>query len=88
MSGYGFFIEHRNNGPIEHRRELTQILNEAHAKFDEILPASLEKVYNRYWKLISSTLVIDSIKKLFKRKNAMGSRSKANSTDTKNSAAD
>ncbi len=88
MSGYGFFIEHRDSAPINQRRELIQILDEAHTKFDEILPISLEKVYNRYWKIISSTLFIDSIKLFFNRKNTKMANNKANAADTKNRTAD
>ena len=62
ISGYSFFLEQRDNSPIDQRKELIQILKDAHEKFDKALPIAMEKVYKRYWKLISSTLIFDTIK--------------------------
>ena len=50
ISGYSFFIEQRDGAPIEHRKELIDVLKEANSKFDEIFPIAMEKVYKRYWK--------------------------------------
>lgn len=88
MSGYGLFLENREIGDINDRQELIKILHEAHAKFDDLLPVSLEKVYNRYWKIISSTLIYDSIKKLFNQIKAKVSHNKTNSADVKSRPAD
>lgn len=67
ISGYSLFIEQRDSAPIEQRKELIQMLKEAHSKFDETLPIAMEKVYKRYWKLISSTLILDTIKSFFNK---------------------
>jgi len=67
ISGYSFFIEQRDSTPIEHRKELIDMLDEANSKFDETFPIAMENVYERYWKLISSTLIWETIKSYFNK---------------------
>jgi len=65
MSGYSLFMEQRDGTPIDFRKELIEVLKDANSKFDETLPIAMEKVYKRYWKLISSTLFWETIKLYF-----------------------
>lgn len=68
MSKYSFFLEQRDESPIDQRKELIQILKDAHESFDKTLLVAMGKVYKRYWKLISSTLILDAVKLLFQKK--------------------
>jgi hypothetical protein len=61
MSGYRQFLDLRNNVSVEQRAGLIKTLNDVNEKFDKALPAAMGKVYHRYWELISSTLIWETL---------------------------
>lgn len=61
VSEYSVFLELRDNSPLDQRQELIKTLKAANDKFDKTLPIAMEKVYNRYWKLISGSLVFETV---------------------------
>jgi hypothetical protein len=67
MSGYKQFLELRNHSSVEQRAGLTKTLNEVNEKFDKVLPIAMEKVYQRYWELISSTLIWETLKSHYQK---------------------
>lgn len=67
ISEYSTFMELRDNSPLDQRQELIKMLKSANEKFDKILPVAMEKVYNRYWKLISGALILETVKSGLKR---------------------
>ncbi len=67
MAGYRQFLDLRNRSSLEQQAGLIKTLNEVNEKFDRVLPASMEKVYQRYWELISSTLIWETLKAHYQR---------------------
>jgi hypothetical protein len=62
ISEYSQFLELRDNSSPQLRQELVKTLKAANEKFDKLLPVTMEKVYQRYWKLISGTLTLETLK--------------------------
>lgn len=58
MSSYDFFGEYRDTVPPDQRTELLKALKRANENFDETSPVAMEKVYSRYWTLVSSVIFV------------------------------
>jgi hypothetical protein len=67
MSGYRQFLDLRNSASVEQRAGLIKTVNEVNERFDKALPAAMEKVYHRYWELISSTLIWETLTSYYQR---------------------
>ena len=67
LSEYSMFLELRDNVPIGERKDLIKTLKAANEKFDKTFPVAMEIVYKRYWKLISSTIILKTTKYYFKK---------------------
>jgi hypothetical protein len=66
MGEYSHFLDRRDQAEGAERHVLIKILNDANAKFDKTFPVAMEKVYNRYWTLISDTLFVETMKSKLK----------------------
>jgi hypothetical protein len=56
----------RDNVHVSERQDLLKTLKEANDKFDRTFPSAMEKVYNRYWELISGIFVTGIIYDMLK----------------------
>jgi hypothetical protein len=59
---YSVFIQNAQHNNQTFRSDAIDIVKTANTKFDNVFPIAMDKVYTRYWELISRTLILERVK--------------------------